>query len=97
MSDGYRDDGTGTEDWGVTRITEQVAAWPSVPSSTLDNQQFYRRMSAAYSQRLRTTAEALREVMTWAAPMRDAPASARPAWFDDARAVLAQLEKEGLA
>ena len=110
MSDGYRDDGTGTEDWGVTRITEQVAAWPSVPSSTLDNQQFYRRMSAAYSQRLRTTAEALcdcyRELNEIHA--RDGlpytsegiKAGVSQEWFtavvENARAVLAQLEKEGL-
>lgn len=102
MSDGYRDDGTGTEDWGVTRITEQVAAWPSVPSSTLDNQQFYRRMSAAYSQRLRTTAEALRAFVDsrresgWAI---EAGKNAGPALnkaLPDARAVLAQLDREGL-
>ena len=30
MSDGYRDDGTGTEDWCVTRITDQIAAWPGL-------------------------------------------------------------------
>ena len=86
MSDGYRDDGTGTEDWGATRITDQIAAW-SERRNGLD----------FYADRLRTTAEALRAATTWAAPMRDAPKSARPAWFDDARAVLAQLEKEGLA
>ena len=86
MSDCYRDDGTGTEDWGVTRITDQIAAW-SERRNGLD----------FYADRLRTTAEALRAATTWAAPMRDAPKSARPAWFDDARAVLAQLEKEGLA
>ena len=96
MSDGYRDDGTGTEDWCVTRITDQIAAWPDLPSS-LGSDAFYRHMSAAYSQRLRTTAEALRAATTWAAPMRDAPKSARPAWFDDARAILARLKQEGLA
>lgn len=103
MSDGYRDDGTGTEDWGVTRITEQVAAWPSVPSSTLDNQQFYRRMSAAYSQRLRTTAEALRAFVDsrresgWAIAAGKNAGPALNKALPDARAVLAQLEKEGLA
>lgn len=90
MSDCYRDDGTGTEDWGVTRITEQVAAWEPIPAMGAPNR-------AMLYYRLRTTAEALRAATTWAAPMRDAPKSARPAWFDDARAVLAQLEKEGLA
>ena len=49
MSDGYRDDGTGTEDWGVTRITDQIAAW-SERRNGLD----------FYADRLRTTAEALR-------------------------------------
>ena len=100
MSDGYRDDGTGTEDWGVTRITEQVAAWPSVPSSTLDNQQFYRRRSAAYSQRLRTTAEALREL--YALVEGECPAlldedrggTVRLAM--DCDAILARLKQEGL-
>lgn len=31
MSDCYRDDGTGTEDWCVTRITDQMKAWPEKP------------------------------------------------------------------
>lgn len=30
VSDCYRDDGTGTEDWGVTRITDQMKAWPGL-------------------------------------------------------------------
>ncbi len=85
MSDGYRDDGTGTEDWGVTSIADQIAAW-SERRNGLD----------FYADRLRTTAEALREVMTWAAPMSEAPRSSRPAWFDSARAILARLKQEGL-
>ena len=114
MSDGYRDDGTGTEDWGVTRITDQIAAWPSLDCGPDPLADFGRECQhghlrrkcnvcevlaerTALESRLRTTAEALRAATTWAAPMRDAPKSARPAWFDDARAVLAQLEKEGLA
>ena len=114
MSDGYRDDGTGTEDWGVTRITDQIAAWPGLGCGPDPLADFGRECQhgnlrracnvcevlaerTALESRLRTTAEALRAATTWAAPMRDAPKSARPAWFDDARAVLAQLEKEGLA
>ncbi len=54
MSDCYRDDGTGTEDWGVTRITEQVAAWEPIPAMGAPNR-------AMLYYRLRTTAEALRK------------------------------------
>lgn len=68
---------------------DTLAAWPEIRAE--------RPTWSDVVARLRTTAEALRAATTWAAPMRDAPKSARPAWFDDARAVLAQLEKEGLA
>lgn len=90
MSDCYRDDGTGTEDWGVTRITEQVAAWEPIPAMGAPNR-------AMLYYRLRTTVEVLRAIVDWAGPMQDAPRSSRPEWFDAARAVLARLEKEGLA
>lgn len=113
MSDGYRDDGTGTEDWGVTRITDQIAAWPGLGCGPDPLADFGRECQhgnlrracnvcevlaerTALESRLRTTAEALREVMTWAAPMSEAPRSSRPAWFDSARAILARLKQEGL-
>ena len=85
-------------------IADQVAAWPETCQlegvfdfSNEGELRYQSNRNAALVARLRTTAEALRAATTWAAPMRDAPKSARPAWFDDARAILAQLEKEGLA
>lgn len=73
-------------------IADQMKAWPSA-----EWRGDYCLRLGALEARLRTTAEALREVTTWAAPMSEAPRSSRPAWFDSARAVLAQLEQEGLA
>jgi len=110
MSDGYRDDGTGTEDWGVTRITDQMKAWPGLgcgPDPLADfgracqhgNLRRKCEMCEALAERtalvarLRTTAEALRRLERTAgvAAMSDDPVRT------DARAVLAQLEQEGLA
>jgi len=74
--------------------------WPALPTEDEWRHDFetaVMRSDEALSIRLRTTAEALRAATTWASPMRDAPKSTRPAWFDTARAVLAALEKEGLA
>ena len=90
MSDGYRDDGTGTEDWGVTRITDQIAAW-SERRNGLD----------FYADRLRTTAEALRAFVYsrresgWAIAAGKNAGPALNKALPDARAVLAALEKEG--
>lgn len=67
---------------------DTLAAWPEIRAE--------RPTWSDLIARLRTTAEALREVMTWAAPMSEAPRSSRPAWFDSARAILARLEQEGL-
>ncbi len=92
MSDCYRDDGTGAEDWGVTRITDQIAAW-SERRNGLD----------FYADRLRTTAEALRAFVDsrresgWAIAAGKNAGPALNKALPDARAVLAQLEKEGLA
>lgn len=104
MSNCYRDDGTGTEDWGVTRITDQITAWDPIPAMGAPNR-------AMLYYRLRTTAEALcdcyRELNEIHA--RDGlpytsegiKAGVSQEWFtavvENARAVLAQLEKEGLA
>ena len=91
MSDGYRDDGTGTEDWGATRITDQIAAW-SERRNGLD----------FYADRLRTTAEALRAFVDsrresgWAIAAGKNAGPALNKALPDARAVLAALEKEGL-
>lgn len=78
-------------------MTDPTTDWPLMPDPRISDDAYYRRLSAAYSHRLRTTAEALREVMTWAAPMSEAPRSSRPAWFDSARAILARLDQEGPA
>jgi len=91
MSDGYRDDGTGTEDWCATRITDQIAAW-SERRNGLD----------FYADRLRTTAEALRAFVDsrresgWAIAAGKNAGPALNKALPDARAVLAALEKEGL-
>jgi hypothetical protein len=120
MSDGYRDDGTGTEDWGVTRITDQIAAWPGLGCGPDPLADFGRECQhgnlrracnvcevlaerTALESRLRTTAEALRAFVDsrresgWviAAGKNAEPALNKA--LPDARAVLAQLEKEGLA
>ena len=75
-------------------MNDPTAAWPPMPEVRTDAGRSFR--IDALEARLRTTAEALREVMTWAAPMSEAPRSSRPAWFDSARAILARLKQEGL-
>ena len=91
MSDCYRDDGTGTEDWGVTRITEQVAAWEPIPAMGAPNR-------AMLYYRLRTTAEALR-LCQWALrePLDNWKGECERKALDASRAILAQLDREGLA
>lgn len=95
MSDCYRDDGTGTEDWCVTSITDQITAWDPIPAMGAPNR-------AMLYYRLRTTAEALRAFVDsrresgWviAAGKNAEPALNKA--LPDARAVLARLEQEGL-
>lgn len=73
--------------------------WPALPSEDdwrSDFEDAVMRSDEALSIRLRDTAAALDAVIAWAAPMKDAPKSARPQWFDDARAILTQLRTEGL-
>ena len=128
MSDGYRDDGTGTEDWGVTRITDQMKAWPGLGCGPDPLADFGRKCQhghlrhkcevcevlaerTAIEARLRTAAEALRDCYRELNEIhaRDGlpytsegiKAGVSQEWFtavvENARAVLAQLEKEGLA
>lgn len=85
-------------------MSDPTAEWPPLPSARLSDDVFYRHMAAAYSHRLRTTAEALRglrsntccEDMHHAANQRHGDANPCPveAEYD---AILARLEQEGLA
>lgn len=109
-----------SEDWGVTRITDQIAAWPGLGCGPDPLADFGRKCQhgrlrrkcevcevlaerTALESRLRTTAEALRAFVDsrresgWviAAGKNAEPALNKA--LPDARAVLAQLEKEGLA
>lgn len=76
-------------------IRKQVEAWPKEPDAE-PYDSYHLRQVVFLAARLCTTAEVLRAIVDWAGPMQDAPRSARPQWFDDARALLAQLRTEGL-
>lgn len=89
-------------------MTDPTADWPPLPSARLSDDVFYRHMAAAYSHRLRTTAEALRgevDDIDWIFACFPALSEVLTAdqiarlcqRLTDARAVLAALEKEGLA
>ena len=79
-------------------MTDPTADWQEWPTDVdCREREWARHMMQCYRERLRDTAEALREVMAWAAPMSEAPRSSRPEWFDKALFILAQLEQEGPA
>lgn len=89
-------------------MTDPTAEWPLMPDPRISDDAYYRRLSAAYSHRLRTTAEALRgevDDIDWIFACFPALSEVLTAdqiarlcqRLTDARAVLAALEKEGLA
>lgn len=83
-------------------MTDPTAEWPLMPDPRISDDAYYRRLSAAYSHRLRTTADALRTFIDskretgWVISAGENAGPALNKALPNARAILAALEQEGL-
>jgi len=78
-----------------------AAEWPPMPDPRISDDAYYRRLSAAYSHRLRTTADALRDALDDFVRVPYGASHEDVAYIRDfeqrARAILARLDQEGPA
>lgn len=82
-------------------MTDPTTDWPPMPDPRISDDAYYRRLSAAYSHRLRTTAEALRDALDDFVRVPYGASHEDVAYIRDfekrARAILARLDQEGPA